>query len=318
MCLATPPPIQRTHLQTRLHRRRYASPSTNCEITVLHLPPPDIFNPPNDLIKWAKSEKIRRENLEKRKERKKERLSSRIDPVLGTDTEFVESFDTQPPPLPPVDWARAHNVDPLAGHTERTHLNHYLTPEDLAEGLERSRCLTKPCTDTLTESGSAGFSDRQKEEALIRAHEEAHNRSVSAIQRITSLSIGSRSDKMRVQKARCIDLFGRHVTDETLPRDPGAPDPAESNKTPRAGPDTGSSEVQAAILTVKIRNLARHLELKGPTDKHNKRNLRLLVHKRQKLLKYLKRREKGGVRWRNVMDAIGLDDDAVQGEIMMR
>ncbi|PWW78673.1 hypothetical protein C7212DRAFT_165776, partial [Tuber magnatum] len=257
-------------------------------------------------------------NLEKRKERKKERLSSRIDPVLGTDTKFVESFDVQPPPLPPVDWARANDVNPLTGHKEKTHLNHYLTPEDLAEGFERSRRLTKPYIDNLTESGSADFIDTEKEENLISAHEKAHNRAVAAIQRITSLSVGSRSDKMRVQKARCIDLFGRHVTDKTLPRDPGAPDPAESNKTPRAGPDTGSSEVQVAILTVKIRNLARHLELKGPTDKHNKRNLRLLVHKRQKLLKYLKRKEKGGVRWRNVMEAIGLDDDAVQGEIMMR
>lgn len=223
----------------------------------------------------------------------------------------------QPPPLPPVDWARANEVDPLAGHTEKTHLNHYLTPEDLAEALERSYRLTKPYINNLTESGSAGFMDHQKEEGLVSAHKEAHDRAVAAIQRIASLSIGSRSDKMRVQKARCIDLFGRHVTDETLPRDPGAPDPAESKKTPRAGPDTGSSEVQVAILTVKIRNLARHLELKGPTDKHNKRNLRLLVHKRQKLLKYLKRKEKGGVRWRNVMEAIGLDDNAVQREVMM-
>ncbi|CAZ86390.1 unnamed protein product [Tuber melanosporum] len=273
---------------------------------------------PNDLVKWAKSEKKRIENLEKRKERKKERLSSRIDPVLGTNTEFVESFDVQPPPLPPVDWARANYVDPLAGHRKQIHLNHYLTPRDIAEALERSRRLTEPHIDGVTESGSAKFVDNQKEEALVRAHEEAHNRAAAAIQRIVSLSIGSRSDKMRVQKARCIDLFGRHVTDRTLSRDPGAPDPAKSGKTPRAGPDTGSSEVQVAILTVKIRNLVRHLELKGLTDKHNKRNLALLVHRRQKLLKYLKRKEKGGVRWRNVMEAIGLDDGAVQGEIMMR
>ncbi|KAG0642304.1 hypothetical protein HOY80DRAFT_650539 [Tuber brumale] len=272
---------------------------------------------PNDLVKWAKSEKIRIEQLEKRKEREKERLSSRIDPVLGTGTEFVESFDVQPPPLPPVDWALANSVEPLAGHTEKTHLNHYLTPEDITEALERSRRLTEPHIDKVTESGSANFVDYQKEEALVKAHEEAHDRAAAAIQRITSLSIGSRSDKMRVQKARCIDLFGRHVTDETLPRDPGAPDPTMSNKTPRAGPDTGSSEVQVAILTVKIRNLTRHLELKGLTDKHNKRNLALLVHKRQKLLKYLKRKEKGGVRWRNVMEAIGLNDGAIQGEIMM-
>lgn len=224
----------------------------------------------------------------------------------------------QPPPLPPVDWALTNKVDPLAGHTKKTHLNHYLTPEDLTEALERSYRLTKPYIDDPTESGSGKFVYREEDKALLSAHEEAHNRAVTAIQRIASLSIGSRSDKMRVQKARCIDLFGRHVTDNLLSRDPGAPDPTKSKKTPRAGPDTGSSEVQIAILTVKIRNLARHLELKGPTDKHNKRNLRLLVHKRQKLLKYLKRKEKGGIRWRNVMEAIGLDDEAVQREVMMK
>ncbi|RPB01108.1 hypothetical protein L873DRAFT_1788428 [Choiromyces venosus 120613-1] len=312
-----PPRISTTGLSSCLSPLRI-SPTPKLHFSTTPVALKKTANPrPNDLVKWAKSEKIRIENLEKREERKQERLSSRVDPILGKDTEFVESFDKQPPPLPPVEWARANNVDPMAGHTEKTHLNHYLTPEELAEALERSRRLTKPYIDNLTESGSGGFVDHQKEEELVRTHEEAHARATAAIQRIASLSIGSRSDKMRVQKARCIDLFGRHVTDSVLKRDPGAPDPALSNKTPRAGPDTGSSEVQIAILTVKIRNLARHLELKGPTDKHNKRNLRVLVHKRQKLLKYLKRKEKGGVRWRNVMEAIGLDDEAVQREVMM-
>jgi len=113
----------------------------------------------------------------------------------------------------------------------------------------------------------------------------------------------------------CIDTFGRHNTDSILPKDPGAPE--TSNKMPRAGPDTGSSEVQAAILTVKIRTLAKMLETTSNKDKHNKRNLRLLVHKRQKLLKYLKRKERGGVRWRNVMDALGLDDAAIQNELFL-
>lgn len=76
--------------------------------------------------------------------------------------------------------------------------------------------------------------------------------------------------------------------------------------------------MQAAILTVKIRNVANMLKTVGGTkDKHNKRNLRLLCHRRQKLLKYLKRKEKGGVRYRNIMDALGLDEAAVQKELSM-
>ncbi|CAG8566938.1 15079_t:CDS:10, partial [Acaulospora colombiana] len=51
--------------------------------------------------------------------------------------------------------------------------------------------------------------------------------------------------------------------------------------------DTGSAEVQAAIWTVRILNLNEHIKA-NHKDKHNYRNLRSMVHKRQKILKYLK------------------------------
>ncbi|PQE20713.1 ribosomal S15 precursor protein [Rutstroemia sp. NJR-2017a BBW] len=88
--------------------------------------------------------------------------------------------------------------------------------------------------------------------------------------------------------------------------------------TPRAGPDTGSSEVQIAILTAKIRVLANQLEMKrGQKDKVNKRNLRLLVHRRQKLLKYLRKKERGGERWQNLIATLGLTEGTWQGEISL-
>ena len=74
--------------------------------------------------------------------------------------------------------------------------------------------------------------------------------------------------------------------------------------------------MQVAILTMKIQALAKHLE-GTRKDMANKRNLRLLVHKRQKLLKYLKKRERGGPRYQNVLDAIGLDDHAVMEELFI-
>lgn len=269
-------------------------------------------------MKWARSEKRRLANLDKQEELKQARIASRVDPVLGNDTPFLESLDVQPPPLPPVDWAQANNVDPTQGHTSKTHLNHYLTTEELEMAIERSKKLTEPVNRSFSGDDVGKFTDHFSEEAERGEHGRNHLRAVAAMHRVISLSVGSRADKKRVHIARCIDTFGRHVTDHTLPPDPGAPDRALSNKTPRAGPDTGSSEVQAAILTVKIRNLSRHLELIGRTDKHNKRNLRLLVHKRQKHLKYLKRKEKGGIRWRNIMQELGLDDEAVQNEITMK
>ncbi|KAJ1987078.1 hypothetical protein H4R33_003031 [Dimargaris cristalligena] len=52
--------------------------------------------------------------------------------------------------------------------------------------------------------------------------------------------------------------------------------------------DTGSSEVQAAIWTIRINNLKLHL-LKNPKDKYNCRRYIMLQHKRAKILRYLKR-----------------------------
>jgi ribosomal protein S15 len=91
----------------------------------------------------------------------------------------------------------------------------------------------------------------------------------------------------------------------------------ENERKERVGPDTGSSEVQVAILTAKIRALADFLETRGTTDKHGKRDLRLLVHRRAKLLKYLRRKERGGPRWQHLIETLGLTEGTWQGEITL-
>ncbi|KAH0604830.1 uncharacterized protein H6S33_006498 [Morchella sextelata] len=259
----------------------------------------------------ATSEKRRLDNLALQERLKQERLSNAVNPVTGRTTPFVKSLETPSPLLPPVDWALTHNIDPTKGHDDPLHMNFYLTPKDMEIAIENSKRLTAPANPV----SASGVVDSYIWPEKLEAHQKEHDHAVAAIQRIVSLSIGSNADRQRVNTMRCIETFGRHNTDATLPRDPDARPLEESRKTPRAGPDTGSSEVQAAILTVKIRNLAKMLEKSGNKDKHNKRNLRLLVHRRQKLLKYLKRKEKGGVRYRNVMSALGLDEAAVMKEL---
>ncbi|KAI8089583.1 uncharacterized protein BX664DRAFT_333391 [Halteromyces radiatus] len=78
--------------------------------------------------------------------------------------------------------------------------------------------------------------------------------------------------------------------------------------------DTGSPEVQAAILTVRIHNLNSHLQ-QHKKDKHNYRQLRLMVHQRAKLLKYLK--SKDATRYHACLDGLGLEPRAVEGEITL-
>jgi small subunit ribosomal protein S15 len=51
--------------------------------------------------------------------------------------------------------------------------------------------------------------------------------------------------------------------------------------------DTGSAQVQVALLTQRIRNLLLHLK-EHKKDLHSKRGFLKLISKRKKLLKYLK------------------------------
>jgi len=167
------------------------------------------------------------------------------------------------------------------------------------------------------------FRDPKEEQEAKQKFEEDHARATAALARIVSLANASQKDKTRANIRRCIETFGRHKTDTTLgPRAPvnsdvlgGVPLP---EKTPRAGPDTGSSEVQIAILTAKIRVLADQLEKKGgKKDKINKRNLRIIVHKRQKLLTYLRTKERGGDRWKHLVETLGLSEGTWKGEISL-
>ena len=52
--------------------------------------------------------------------------------------------------------------------------------------------------------------------------------------------------------------------------------------------DTGSSEVQVALLTSRIRLLTEHAK-ENKKDNHSRRGLVMLVSQRKKLLKYLRR-----------------------------
>jgi len=52
--------------------------------------------------------------------------------------------------------------------------------------------------------------------------------------------------------------------------------------------DTGSVEVQIALLTARIKHLTEHLK-KHPKDFHSRRGLMKMIGRRRKLLKYLRR-----------------------------
>ncbi len=67
--------------------------------------------------------------------------------------------------------------------------------------------------------------------------------------------------------------------------------------------DTGSPEVQVAILTSRIENLKSHLEL-HKQDNHSRRGIVMMVAKRRKLLDYLKKKDE--VRYTEVIGKLDL------------
>lgn len=67
--------------------------------------------------------------------------------------------------------------------------------------------------------------------------------------------------------------------------------------------DTGSPEVQVAILTERIRNLTEHLQT-HKKDRHSRRGLLVMVGQRRGLLDYLRRKDNG--RYRSLIERLGL------------
>ena len=67
--------------------------------------------------------------------------------------------------------------------------------------------------------------------------------------------------------------------------------------------DTGSAEVQIALLTKKINTLTSHLKMNNK-DKHSRRGLLQMVADRHKLVRYLKRKSEG--RYKIVAKKVGL------------
>ncbi len=67
--------------------------------------------------------------------------------------------------------------------------------------------------------------------------------------------------------------------------------------------DTGSPEVQIALLTTRIINLTEHLKA-NPKDHHSRRGLHKMVGHRRNLLAYLQKKDI--TRYRAIIEKLGL------------
>ncbi|RKO87247.1 hypothetical protein BDK51DRAFT_24064, partial [Blyttiomyces helicus] len=107
------------------------------------------------------------------------------------------------------------------------------------------------------------------------------------VRRILALENAPRKEMTKFNRARCVELFGR------------------------TRKDTGSSEVQAAMLTVKIQAVREHMaQHRQYRDSSIKRQLEKLVSRRMKILKYL-RRENLKL-YVETCYAVGVDPDTIR------
>ena len=67
--------------------------------------------------------------------------------------------------------------------------------------------------------------------------------------------------------------------------------------------DTGSPEVQVAILTTRITNLSEHFKT-HKKDNHSRRGLLKLVSQRRKILDYVKSKDES--RYKTLIDKLGI------------
>ena len=70
--------------------------------------------------------------------------------------------------------------------------------------------------------------------------------------------------------------------------------------------DTGSTEVQVAILTARIKELTEHMK-SHKKDFHTRRGLLMLVGKRRRLLSYIKKNDIEN--YRNLIKSLGIRDN---------
>ncbi|KAJ9103115.1 hypothetical protein QFC21_002537 [Naganishia friedmannii] len=190
----------------------------------------------------------------------------------------------------------------LTSETDMDFLFKHLPEAGLARATYLAESATSP--DELSRRAA------EETPAQVQASEQ--------LMRILDLRNAASRGIRTVNVRRIVEVFGGPV-DASAPESSSTPSPST---TPAERLDTGSSQVQAAILTHRIRLLADHIAA-NPRDVHNRKNLRALVHQRAKILRYYKKRVsrsngEGLEVYEELLDKIGVDRRAVEGEITVR
>ncbi|BGP13194.1 hypothetical protein JCM10213_000226 [Rhodosporidiobolus nylandii] len=237
-----------------------------------------------------KTRLVRKANLEKKAQLIRQHDAARPDPVYGfaRGNEDLWEKSLLKRILLTKDEVWGSNADaPAGGEGYTPQLFNFGLSQETAEQLSNALPATAALRSTLGEGATSvdAVSFSRFEQA---ADEEQAKR--DTLMRIVDLR-NADSKGIEVENTRrIVSAFGRT---------PG---------------DTASPEVQAAILTSRIRSLSSHL-ISQPRDIENRQALRHLIAKRATVLKYL--RAVSVTRYEECLEKIGVEPRAVEGEVIV-
>jgi small subunit ribosomal protein S15 len=276
----------------------------------------------HESVRKRQARLIRQKNLAKREELQKKAAAARPHVVLGTIASNDDEANAK--------WAACDLAKAL------------VRPEELALDTPSAQRLSLPTGAATTQEGaevrvppSLGFGIGEREQRMLFEHLPMLSADMSTRREMTMPIWQRLGANPNAKPTKLEDLSAYHETELAAGvvqanalakvvdlRNANAGGIAFENRRrviqafsePGKPNDTGRTEVQAALLTLQIRNVWDHLRA-FKRDVSNRRSLRRLVHQRAKLLKYLKRTDRD--RYERILERLGLEPGAVEGELVV-
>lgn len=229
---------------------------------------------------------------------KAEREPANFDPIRGTPTDFTRSLLSAD-----VVWSPNTAVEDSL-HFSQNDIQSIQTAVEAAAHARRKAEPTisrLPATPSTTHNTNMEIPDIPPPNTIASTEDEILSRHLSelSVENARKSAASSRIVSLQNSNARTLRAYNTAHAIREFGRSAG---------------DTGSAEVQAAILTTRILAEAKHIAA-NKKDVHGYRGFRGLVHQRQKILKYL--RQESVERYTECIKRLGLDDQCVVREITM-
>ncbi|KAF9897434.1 hypothetical protein BX616_005597 [Lobosporangium transversale] len=259
----------------------------------------------------------RKANLKKQEDKHREFEESTPDYIIGKETEFTRSL-LQPQTLfqaplasikPPTTTDTESDSTSSSSSTSSSRSNFSFSASPLSSSIFSSS-RAPLVVSTSEPSGYQHFLTNQEAELIFDKVPHIHLEELMNRSTLVSDKLQLPIEKQKAELVRRIIALengnAKQIILENIRR--------AKEAFQRFEGDTGSPEVQAAIMTVRIQNLNNHV-LNNKKDKHNYRRLRMLVHQRQTVLKYLKKSNPD--RYHTCLDRLGLEPRAIEDEIVI-